>query len=159
MVKMDPKKARVTIPDAYLIAIGKVCVQWNMLETILELVLGKLAGMEVMTDQRSKIMVAHLTWPLKMDILGALIESLRTGHPRLNEWDQVAPLLRKAQEGRNRIVHGFWGNDEGEVKISRATARGKLKLQTDSIAVGEIEKVVEDINIAMAALYNLVLGQ
>jgi hypothetical protein len=159
MVKMDPLKAVVTLPDDYLIAIGKVCVQWGILEHFVELVLLKLA--ELPHDSTNgKIIVNHMSWPQKMDIINSLVDQLLPQYPRLAGYDeQVVPLLKKAQEGRNRIIHGFWATPQkSSVLLLRATARGKLKLYADEMTVTKIEAVLADINNAAAAIYNKVIG-
>jgi hypothetical protein len=158
MAIADPTKAQVLIPDAYLIAIGKVTVTWNVLELMLEMMIGKLAGMDIVEDSRAKIMVNHLTWPLKVDIFSALCNELVDGYPRLKEFNQVLALLKKAQEGRNRIVHGLWGCEGGKVTAARASSRGKLKIQQQEVTIEESEVIVENIHLAHAALYNLVIG-
>lgn len=158
MAIANPKKATITIPDDYLIAIGKVCVQWSTLEGITEMMIAKLAGFP-MRDPRSTIMISHMAWPMRVDILSALADALEENNPRLNTYPKVLGLLRKAQQGRNRIVHGMWGSDEtGKVIALRATVRGKLKLSMDSITLEEIHRIQGDIEIAAAALYDLVLG-
>jgi hypothetical protein len=157
MAIADPDKATVTIPDDYLIAIGKVCVQWGNLESIMELVLTKLAGMDIW-DTRPKIMISHMAWPMRMDIFAATADQLIADHPRLKDYQSVKSLLKKAQEGRNRVVHSHWGFEDGKVTTLRASARGKLKLSMDTITVNEIDAILRDINVAAAALYNLVLG-
>jgi hypothetical protein len=132
MVIADPTKATVTIPDDYLIAIGKVCVQWSTLEGIMEMMIAKLAGFQNY-DNRSKIMISHMAWPMRVDILSALAVELLEKYPRLKDYPKVLELLKKAQQGRNRIVHGMWGSDEaGNVLTLRATARGKLKLSMET---------------------------
>lgn len=158
MVKADPSKARILLPDAFFIAIGKVCVQWTSLEYIAELVLIKLTGMEH-DDVRGKIVVNHMSWPQKTDIISALIEQLSPQYSRLEGYEtEVVPLLRKAQEGRNRIVHGGWAVENEKVILLRATARAKLKLHMDEITVTQIEEIVQDIHKAVAAIYNKVIG-
>jgi len=158
MAIADPKKATVTIPDDYLIAIGKVCVQWSTLEGIMEMMIAKLAGF-ANYDNRSKIMISHMAWPMRVDILSALAVELVDTYPRLKDYPKVLELLKRAQQGRNRIVHGMWGSDEhGNVQTLRATARGKLKLSMDTVTLKEIRAIQEDINVAASALYNLVIG-
>ena len=83
MAIADPAKAQIIIPDAYLLAIGKVCVVWNNLETMLDMMITKLAGMDQTADPRAQIMVNHLTWPLKIDIFSSLAHHLAPEHPRL----------------------------------------------------------------------------
>jgi len=157
MVIADPAKAVVTLPDAYLIGIGKVCVQWGNLEAVMELVLVKLSGMDLW-DARSKIMLNHMAWPMRMDIFKSLADQLMADHPRLKEYQTVASHLKKAQEGRNRVVHSHWGFEDGKVTAARASARGKLKLSLEEITIEELDGILRDINVATAALYNLVLG-
>jgi hypothetical protein len=157
MVLVDPDKAVVTIPDDYLIAIGKVCVQWGNLEAIMELCITKLSDMD-MWDARSKIILNHMAWPMRTDIFASLANLLMADHPRLKDYQTVVPLLKKAQGGRNRVVHSHWGFEDGKVKTQRATARGVLKLYLEEITVKEINEILHDINVASAALYNLVMG-
>ena len=47
MATADRKKATFNIADDYLIAIGKVCVQWSTLEGIMEMMIAKLAVCEL----------------------------------------------------------------------------------------------------------------
>lgn len=159
MVKMDPEKAKDTIPDDFLIAIGRVSVRWNTLESMIEMVLIKLAGIGD-GDSRGKIIFNHMSWPQRMDVLGALVESLVNEYPRLNGYnEEVVPLLKKAQAGRNKIMHGFFGMNGGpDVMILRATARGKLKFQMEKITVSEIDGVSKDIAIALAGVWNKFIG-
>jgi hypothetical protein len=158
MAKADSTQAKVVVPDNFLIAIGRVTVQWNLLEAMLEMMLGKLAGMDVLADARAKIMVNHMTWPLKIDIFGSICNELVDDYPRLKGYRSTLELLNKAQQGRNRIVHALWGYEGGKVTINRATARGKLKVQMEEISVEQIDAVFREINAANAALYNLVIG-
>jgi hypothetical protein len=157
MVLADPAKVIVTIPDNYLVAIGKVCVQWGNLEAVMELCITKLSDMD-MWDPRSKIILNHMAWPMRVDIFSSIANHLMSEHPRLRDYQTVIPKLKKAQEGRNRVVHSHWGFEEGKVKTQRASARGKLKLYLEEITVEELESILHDINVACAALYNLVLG-
>jgi hypothetical protein len=157
MVTADPKKATVNLPDVYLIAIGKVCMQWSLLENMMEMMISKMAGFPL-RDRRPKIMINHMAWPMRVDIFSALSNELVAEHPRLKDYPKVLTLLKKAQEGRNRIVHGMWGSEDGKVTTLRASARGKLKLTMEQVDVKEIDAILEDIHVAAAALYNLVLA-
>jgi hypothetical protein len=157
MVFADPAKAIVTLPDAYLIGIGKVCVQWGNLEAVMELSITKMAGMDHW-DPRSKIMLNHMAWPMRTDIFKSLADQLMPEYPRLKEYQAVASHLKKAQEGRNRVVHSHWGIEDGKVTAMRASARGKLKFSLEAVTIDELDGILRDINVATAALYNLVIG-
>jgi hypothetical protein len=102
-----------------------------------------------------------MTWPQKMDALGALIHSLLEDYAHLSGFKGTAsPLLTKAQIGRNKIIHAFWGLDEtGQVTALRATARGKLKFTQEAISLQDIESIVADVSKAGAALLRLILAK
>jgi hypothetical protein len=157
MAVADPAKASVNLPDDYVLAIGKVCVAWNHLEGLMEISIAKLAGFGL-SDPRSKILVNHMAWPMRVDIFAALCDHLVPDYPHLGEYQKVVTLLKKAQEGRNHIVHNFWGIENGKVTALRATARGKLKLTMQPVTLDELAIVLDDIYKAAAALYNLVAG-
>lgn len=157
-----PDTMKVVLPDAYLIAIGKVCVQWTQLESVLNLALPKFLAMQD-HDPRCGAVTAHMTWPLKIDILGACVDAC---DPQLYPWlarykTAVAPLLSRAQMQRNRILHGSWSmeDDPETATLSRVTARGKLQIHTDKVPVSEIEVAAEDIGRAAMALLKLILNK
>ena len=68
----------VNIPEPYLIAMGRVTVAWGVLEALVDLALARLAGYANVYDPRPAIITAHMTWPLKMDVL----EHTRIGRNR-----------------------------------------------------------------------------
>jgi hypothetical protein len=148
----------ITIPDDMLRAIGKVNVVWGVLESVVELSVIKLAGFKV-EDSRGAIVTAHMTWPLKMDILEACAVALAPEYPHLAKFGELKPLLKKAQEGRNRVAHGMWGFQNGQTYKSRATARGKLKISIEPITLDEMEAISLDIHKAGVAVIRLVLKQ
>jgi hypothetical protein len=156
--KPYPDNFIVNIPDEHLTAIGKVCVSWGVLETVVDLAIAKLGGFELF-DPRSMIINAHMTWPLKMDIMESLITALREDHTHLAKFDEIKPLLKKAQEGRNRVVHGQWGYQNGEVSKLRATARGRLKASIDTITAADIVTIADDIGRAGAAIVKLIVNK
>ena len=144
------------IPDAFFAAIGKVNVNWGMLEGAVDIAIGKLAALDI-RDKRWAILTAHMTWPLKMDILGSLAAELRASHPPLRRFDQIKSMLDRAQRGRNRIVHGQWGEEKGTIYKLRMTARGKLKSNMDPITVADIELISTEIRAAGTALLRLIV--
>jgi hypothetical protein len=146
------------VPAPYLEAIGKVCIHWALLESIVDVALSKLAGF-ALEDSRGAIVTAHMSWPQKMDVLSAIVDAFLADHPHLARFESVKPLLKKAQEGRNRVVHGQWGVLDGKVHKLRLTARGKLKTSIEPIALDEIHAVALDIGRAGAATLKLVLNK
>jgi hypothetical protein len=121
-----PDELKNTLPDIYLTAIGRVSVNWGMLESIMDLAISKFAAFEH-DDPRGAIVTAHMSWPQKMDVLEAFASLMREDYPHLAKFDALKPLLKKAQEGRNRVSHGQWGTQaDGTIHKLRLTARGKL---------------------------------
>jgi hypothetical protein len=151
----SPDTFVINVPEPYLTTIGKVTVVWGVLESVVDLSIWRLAGFK-QTDHRSAIVTAHMTWPLKMDVIEALAVAVTPDHPQFGAFGSVRPLLKKAQEGRNRIAHGQWGYVDGKVIKARATARGRLRAQIIPITLDEIEAIVADIALAGRALLKLV---
>lgn len=150
------EQANVVIPDEYLIEIGKVTVQWSVLETVFDLCSIKLAGMDVM-EPRGTAIFAHMTFPLKLDVFVAMVDSLQSGYPRLQNYKAVVAAVREAQTIRNKIVHSKWLFRDGIVYLSRITARGAVKTSTDPITVDELRKAAIQIESAARDLLKLVI--
>ena len=149
---------QVLLPEAYLVAIGRVCVQWSQLETIADLAIRKLAGFELL-DTRATIITAHMSWPMKQNILYALVEQYRDRHSHLAKFDELKPIYKKAQDGRNRVVHASWSFENGKVSTLRATAREKLKSHIDPISVVDINAISDQIGFAAAQTLKAILNK
>ena len=100
----------------------------------------------------------HMAFPMKLDVMGALVSELLPNYPRLSTYRGVQQSLKRAQEGRNMVVHGRWAVDDtsGEVQVSRLSARGKLKASTTPFSVAEIRAVSDLIVKASQELFFLV---
>ena len=147
------------VPDEYLRAIGRVTVEWNQLESILDLCLIKLLGKDL-TDPRSHIVFTHMGYPQKMDALKALIGEVQipSGSSLGQYGDKVQPLLKKAQEERNIIMHSKWGVEKGQVYRSTIRAKGALKTTHVPVPLGEVTAACEYIVNAAEALFASVVG-
>jgi hypothetical protein len=142
------------IPADYLTEVGRVTTRWAILESVIDLSLMRFAGKEL-TDPRSLIIFNHMAFPMKLDVMNALVSELLPGYPALSEFPAVHQALKQAQEKRNLIAHSKWGIDEktGQVHISRLTARGKLKTSVTPITVAEIKAAADLITNAAQSLY------
>jgi hypothetical protein len=56
-----------------------------------------------------------MSWPQKMDVLGSVAVAMRLCLPHLAAFEDVKPLLKKAQDGRNRFAHGQRRVRDGKV--------------------------------------------
>jgi hypothetical protein len=155
---MEAADADPDIPTEYLIEIGRVSTRWGILESTIDLCLMNLAGKDIL-DPRSLIIFNHMAFPMKIDVMGALVSQLQPTYPDLSGFPPVLQLLKQAQEQRNRVVHSKWGSDEpgGQVTISRLTARGKLKTSVTPISVEEVRAAADLITKAAHDLYILVV--
>jgi hypothetical protein len=147
------------IPDEYLKAIGRVVVEWNQLESILDLCLIRLLGKEL-TDPRSHIVFTHMAYPQKMDALKALIGEVKIpdGSTLGRYGDEVQPLLKNASEARNKIMHSKWGVINGKVHRSMIRAKGALKMSLVSVSIDEIIEACNQIAAAGEALSAAIVG-
>ena len=155
---MPSSDAAPDIPDEYLTEIGRVTTRWAILEGVLDLCLAKLTGKEI-TDPRSLIIFNHMAFPMKLDVLGALVSELLPGYPKLSAFPSVHQKLKQAQEKRNLIAHSRWGvhPETGQIEYSRLTARGKLKTSVTPISLDEVKAAAESVTDAAQALYLLVI--
>ena len=145
----------INVPDEYLIRIGKINVAWGTLESVIDISLAKLGGFGS-GDPRSAIITAHMMWPLKMDILESLVNALVAEHPSLGRFSKAKPLLKAAQDGRNRVAHGSWGYERGQVWKLRATARGKFKASIDPISLADLDQTFAAIGLAGRAVLDVI---
>ena len=147
------------LPDEFLIEIGRVSALWASLESLLNTLLGKLAGFDVLDDARPFILVVHSSFPQRLDMLGALCEGLTAEHPNLANHKEVVAKLRAAQTSRNRFAHNgiSFDPDMKQFVLTQGSARGKLKLLVEPVTVEDVHAVAKEIHEAQLALYKLVL--
>ena len=100
----DP--SRTTLPEPYLIALGRVTYLWSSLEGILNMAIAKLLDIGLY-DPKSAIITTHMSWPQRMDMVESMCEFLNEQHPHLKRFSEIKPKLKKAQEGRNKLLHGI----------------------------------------------------
>jgi hypothetical protein len=147
------------VPDKFLIEIGRVAALWASLESVLNICIQKLARFNDLNDPTPFILLAHTNFPQRLDMLGALCEHLLPKFARLRDYKVVISALRKAQTGRNRLMHHGVFHDAGtdRVHMPLGSARGTLNTATHSLAVEDIKRVSVEIDEAKRALYRLVL--
>lgn len=147
------------VPDNYLIEVGRVSVLWAALESILNDCLGELAGFQVQEDPKSFILMNHMSFPQRLDILGALCELLAIDHPNLAAYKKVIQELRSAQSMRNKFAHHGLAfiSESGTVVMPSGSARGTLKFSVEKVSIADIRRATIAISEASTALTKLVL--
>jgi len=147
------------LPDEFLIELGRLSALWASLESLLDTLIGKLAGFDDIADTTPFIFIAHSSFPQRLDILGSFCEMLKTDYPHLAKHKEVISKLRSAQTSRNKFAHNgitFYPETEQFV-LPQGSARGKVKLSIEPVTVNSIHAVSREIHEAQLALYNLVL--
>jgi len=146
------------LPDAFLVELGRVSALWAALEALLMLSLSRLSGFSDPNNPVPFILVAHSSFPQRLDMLGTLCEQLTPQHPHLSDCSSVATKLRAAQRLRNRYLHnGLSPNPEtGEIEITEGSARGKVKVSIERVSVADIQAASFEIHEAHRALAFLV---
>jgi len=146
------------ISNEYLIELGRMTALWASLESLLNTCIGKLAGFDPLKDPTSFILVAHSSFPQRLDILGALCERMKEEYKNLEDHKAVIAMLKKAQTNRNRYSHNGLVFDEQTAKyyLPEASARGKMKASVTPVTLEEVHAVSKEVHLATLALYKLV---
>lgn len=150
------------IPDAYLIEVGRIAALWASLESLLNTLIGKLAGFDPLSnDPTHFILITHSSFPQRLDMLGALCEQLKEEHPHLSSHKEVISKIKSAQSARNKYAHNGITYDPEKKKyvIAEGSARGKVKTSVTEVSVENIHAVAKEIHVASLSLYKLVLNK
>jgi hypothetical protein len=146
------------LPDEFLLEIGRIAALWANLESFLNICIGKLAGFNDLDDPKPFILLAHSSFPQRLDIFGSLCGRLVPEFPHLANYKQVVSSLKSAQKLRNDFMHhGMSVNEDGKVVMPIGSARGTLKLMVKRIEIVDIKRTTIAIHEAQLALYELVL--
>ncbi len=154
-----PEVNPIILPDAFLMAIGRVMVNWSQLEGILDFVLIKLLG-AYLYDERYHAVFAQMMFQAKIETLQSVTDILQRNeqnagaHARFKEI--ILPKLTDLQGRRNGIVHCKWAVHDETVSITRLQARGKLHIKERNISLEEITKMADEIALLSEELWNMV---
>jgi hypothetical protein len=147
------------LTDDYLVELGRITSLWGSLDSFLMMCLEKLAGFNEFNDAIPFILLAHTNFPQRLDMLGALCERLAPVHPTLSGYQQVISSIKTAQKLRNKFIHNGMTRDEasGDVRLAAGSARGTLKVSTETVKLADLRKGSMAIHQATLDLYALVL--
>jgi hypothetical protein len=145
------------LPEEYLQEIGRVIVKWNFLEQTVNMFIVHLLGRDSI-ELRSHMVFAHMSFPQRLDLLGALVEmeEKTSKIPDLKKKKvEAVGLLRQAQTGRNSIIHSAWNTKDGKVMKASLSARGSVKFSWEETTVEDIKRVQTCIEKAFKSLGKL----
>lgn len=148
------------LPDDVLLELGRMTALWPSLETTINIGIGKLMGYDQVLDTRSVIVLAHANFQQRIDIFESLCEQLAPEYPTLSDYKAVCNRVKGAQKARNKYAHNAITRDEnGQLGLSYASARGTLKLNVEIVRINEIKEATAKIHEACCAVHSLVTGQ
>jgi hypothetical protein len=149
------------LPDEWLIELGRLTDAWPALEATLDLMIQKLAKFETMFDPTFRILVAHSSFPQRLDMLASLCNQLVDQFSHLNDYKAVIAKLRDVQTTRNKFTHNAigrgYGGDENRFGMIYVSSRGKLRQEIIPIELEELKAATTKIRDAIKAVYQLVL--
>jgi hypothetical protein len=147
----DPRK----IPETYILAVGKVSINWTQTENIID---DAIAGVARLNSMHGWAITAHMNFPMKCDALMSLAELLLNGEDHESLRLTIARVKILA-ESRNRYVHGYWATheDTGAVYLTAIKARGKLKADYTTVALADIEATAASIYKAGMDIMNFLM--
>ena len=110
-------------------------------------------------DERAYILLAHSSFPQRLDSFAALCDVLQDQFPDLQGYAGVVSKLKAAQKTRNQFMHYSMAfNDQtGRVEMAIGSARGSLKTKVEAVSVEDIKRASVEIDEAQRFLYKLVL--
>jgi hypothetical protein len=148
------------LPNEYLIELGRVGALWAALEFQLNITIGKLAGFDIY-DPTGFILITHSSFPQRLDAFAALCDQMVTDQPNLGNFAEVVQQLKSAQRSRNTYMHNTMHYDPAscEVRMSKGTARGKVKVDVERVTVADIRRAAIAVHDAQRALLKLLGGK
>jgi len=155
----DPRFGDWPIPQSLMVEIGRIASLWTVLESLVNFSLGRLSDVDPL-EPRQLILFEHLSFPQKLDILGALASAEENSKIDPQELSQALHLVKRAQSERNRFLHNSVILDEenGQYFIMQMSARRRVKITTDPVSVESLRATVCVIDEAMRALTKAIYG-
>lgn len=159
-MKRDKLKENWPLPNEYMIELGRISSLYGVLENVVNIGISKLAGYANTYDYRSAIMLAHSNFQQRVDILATLFEQTVKEYPKLEGYEKVIKLIKRAQKGRNKFMHSSLGCDpeNDEVQLSSMSARGRLKTTVETIYIKELIEISAITHEATCALHTIITG-
>lgn len=147
------------IPNEFLLELGRMTALWPSLEIGINFGISKLMGYPAVLDHRPVIALAHANFQQRLDIFESLCDQLLPEYPKLRDYKAVCTRVKAAQKARNKYAHNAISkDDDGNLVVSNASARGTLKLSVEIVRINDIKEATAKIHEAGVALHNLVTG-
>lgn len=146
------------LPDGFLEAVGLVITAASQTEYVMCEFIGALLNIDV---NESTALTAHMTVPLKDDIIRCLAELNAPSASEVDQIDDILDDIRSAIDKRNIIAHNALIRDPNtnEVFTMRERARGSLQISLTPISVEEIRESAREIYEAGMRLMSFMISR
>jgi hypothetical protein len=146
-LKMPPHGLVVSLNyDKAVEGLGRICVEFQRLETNLKAAVGLLIDPEDFT--LSLIITSQLSFKAVLDLFSSLYHHRFNDAVEDKELSEFLGQCNMAEERRNQIIHSNWRPDteggKGAIR-TKFTARRSLKSQQQVLSKEDLQKEAEDL--------------
>jgi hypothetical protein len=133
---------KINISDEVLAEIGKITITFSYIEDSLANIIGKILTVNGQRHELGNIVTAELSFKQLISTLSSLLLfALGKDNEYVAQFEHVKPLLFKAEQARNIVVHSVWGgksdsSNPNEIVRIKATAKHKKGLRKDFVHMG-----------------------
>jgi len=143
------KKLEVPLSDEYLRAIGRITVNFAVLERGISSCVESLISSD---PKLGHIITAGLSFRSLLDLLSSLYKYRNDNPNAITKLDKLIAQIARTGQKRDIITHSFWvidfPGDEREEKIrGKITAKRNkgLMFQVEKVSVEELNKIADEI--------------
>lgn len=146
------------LPPDYLAAIGLVVASASQTDHVMRDFIGSYLGIDI---AESLALGAHMSTPMKDDIIRALVELNAPRACDVDELDDILDRVREATARRNSVAHNAFAKhpDTGQVFSLRERARGSLQVEMVPIEVAELKEIAAEVYAAGIALMEYMIAR
>lgn len=146
------------LPPEYLAAIGLVVASASQTDQVMRDFIGSYLGVDI---AESLALGAHMSTPMKDDIIRALVELNAPSACDVDDLDDILDRVREATARRNAVVHNAFAvhPETGQVFSLRERARGSLQVDMTPIKVSELNSIAAEVYAAGMALMDYMIAR
>jgi hypothetical protein len=139
------------LPPEYLTAIGLVVASASQTDHVMRDFIGSYLGIDL---AENIALGAHMSTPMKDDIIRALVELNAPHASEVDELDDILDRVRIATTRRNAVAHNAFARhpETGQVFTLRERARGSLQVDLTAIEAAELTEIGNEVYAAGMAL-------
>jgi phosphopantetheinyl transferase (holo-ACP synthase) len=148
---------QIAVSDEYLMAIGRIMVNWNQLEAIFDLLVIKLMGCRLW-DRRSHIPIVDMPFGTKIDIARSLagVQAKKDQQFFDKFMNETLPKITKLQEQRNAVAHYKWAIKDGAVWALRVKGKKKFTMTNSTVSLQTLHEASAEMVVLMDEVFRMI---